>query len=818
MRYFVKMLALLCCFFAVLTTPATQANENPLLTEHPILFVSRSPDVQGTHIYVHDTMYASPGSALKLLDVKTGKTTTLLECPKGIIRNPCVHFDGKRVLFAMNPEGGMNFHIFELNTEKPSGAKEYPLKQLTFAEDVSDVDPIYLPDGDIVFASSRNLKFVPCAIQTVPQLFRMEGDGANIHQITRSLVHENQVTLMPDGRLLYSRWDYIDRNFGDGHGFWVTNPDGTNQAIIWGNNTAHPSSGWNARAIPGTKELVCILGTHHGSLGGALTILDPTVAVDGYDSIAQTFPANLKQQFANLPPLDLEREEKSTTKAWLGGYKCFSPETLEHFKKDPNLQFHRWVDALRRVTPWYDTPFPLADGNSFLCARAPKRGRPASLWLVNRDGEETLLHSEKPGCYSPMPLAPTKRPPIIPTRRDYGEGDGYFFVQNVYEGTHMQNVKPGAVKYLRVVEAPDKDGKSSGKWHCLGGQSPGVNWSSFNCKRILGTVDVSPNGSAYFAVPSDKFVYFQLLDKDKKMIQSMRAGTSVHSGEFLGCVGCHESRTENTPAMVQGSSSRITDKPQKLQPWYGSSRRFSYVTEVQPIFDKHCVKCHDFGKKGAKKIVLSGDRTEMFNFSYDYLWAKGYVGGIGAGPAGHLPAYAWGSHVSPLIKHLEKGHQKVKLSREEWERLITWVDLNGPYYPTTLSSERGGGRSASRGTTLAFRLLKMDDRDPYRHSSRKGGPYLNFDRPELSPGLAKVEKGSPQYNDVIAEIKKNQAWMQEFPRGDTLEGFVPFVNDQRTIDHREKYRSYELKVRKAIREGRKIYDKDFDKTRSDKKP
>ncbi len=138
------------------------------------------------------------------------------------------------------------------------------------------MDPVYLPNGDIVFASSRDLKIVPCDRQVVPQLFRMTAKGANIHQITRSLVHENQVSLMPDGRILYSRWDYVDRNFADGHGFWVTNPDGTSQAIVRGNNTAHPSAAWNAGMIPGTTQLVCILGTHHGSLGGALAVVDPT--------------------------------------------------------------------------------------------------------------------------------------------------------------------------------------------------------------------------------------------------------------------------------------------------------------------------------------------------------------------------------------------------------------------------------------------------------------------------------------------------------------------------------------------------------------
>jgi hypothetical protein len=119
------------------------------------------------------------------------------------------------------------FNIYEFDLKS---SKKKP-RQLTSASDVSDVDPIYLPDDSIVFSSSRDLKYVPCDSQIVPQLFRMNSDGQNIHQITRSTAHENQISLMSDGRILYSRWDYIDRNFGDGHGFWVTNPDGTNHDL-----------------------------------------------------------------------------------------------------------------------------------------------------------------------------------------------------------------------------------------------------------------------------------------------------------------------------------------------------------------------------------------------------------------------------------------------------------------------------------------------------------------------------------------------------------------------------------------------------------
>lgn len=567
--------------------------------------------------------------------------------------------------------------------------------------------------------------------------------------------------------------------------------------------------------IPGTGKLVCILGTHHGSLGGALAVIDPSQAIDGHDSIERTWPAKVKGRFRNLEMLKLDKEKRRHRSVWKA-YNYWPEETVELAKKDPNLRIHRWEDSLGNVKPWYDTPWPLTDrktknsaGKYFLCARAEIRGKGAAIYLIDVFGNEIKIHQEGPGCYSPMSLAPTPKPVNMPPRRDYGSGNGYFYVQNVYEGTHMKGVKKDSVKYLRVVETPDKAGFSGGSWNCLGSQSPGVNWSDFNTKRILGTVPVAKDGSAYFAVPSDRFVHFQLLDKNGMMIQTMRGGTSIHSGETQGCVGCHESRLSTLPTAGTAPPKSLRGKPAELKPWYGSTRRFSYMKEVQPVFDRHCVKCHDFGKKGAKKVILSGDRNLMFNYSYGELWYKGYVGAIGAGPAGHLPPYAWGSHKSRLIQHILKGHKKVKLSTEEMNRLITWVDINGPYYPTTVSSSGGGGRSANRrdiGPIMNILGIRVN---ALFHTDANKGPLVNIDRPELSPCLSKLEKGSDKYNKLLLAIQNIQKNVQKHPRGDVMEGLVPHRGDAGRITHRKKYREYEMKVSEAIRTGKIILDSEF---------
>ena len=766
---------------------------NPLVSGQPLLFVVRAPDTTGTHLYMEPHAYRGRGGALKLFDVKTGRATTLVATAKGIVRSPCVHFDGKRILFAMARDARENFHIFEIRLD---GRR---VKQLTDGSDIIDVDPIYLPDESIAFVSTREIKYVPCDTQIVPQMFRMAPDGSRIRQITRSTAHENQLSLMPDGRILYSRWDYVDRNFSDGHGFWLANPDGANQAILWGNNTTHPSAGWFARVVPGGDRVVCILGTHHGSLGGAMAILDPQAAVDGKESVLRTWPAEVKKRFGQTGGTVLAREGNTSVRRAVEGW---SPQARRLWSEDANMRMHRHDDALRNVRPWYNTPWPLSR-KYFLCARAPQRGGAAGIYLVDVFGNEILVHKEGPGCYSPMPLAPHRRPIAIPSRRDFGNAEGVFFVQNVYRGTHMKGVKPGSARAIRVVEVLSKRGRSEGAgWNGLGMQTPAMNWTEFNAKRVLGTAAVAADGSAHFAVPSDRFFYFQLLDAAGMMIQSMRSGLSIHSGQILGCMGCHESRLTAPASPTRPVRAlALRHAPARLRPWYGPPRRFSYIDEVQPVLDKHCIKCHDFGKKGAAKVILAGDRTASFNVSYMELWGKGYLATVGAGPAGHLPAYSWGAHRSKLIAHLRKGHKDVKLDPEGLDRLITWADLNGPYYPTTYTAypHNPPGRCpldrrelGTLGKLAGFNVGQVTRTDQCR------GPMISFDRPELSPCLARIKTDRTRYEKALAIIRQGQQRLRTRPRAD-MPGFVPWAKDLWRQAHLRKYSGIEQGVRRAIR-------------------
>jgi hypothetical protein len=225
----------------------------------------------------------------------------------------------------------------------------------------------------------------------------MDADGANIHQIGKSTLHEGHAALMPDGRILYDRWEYVDRNFGDAQGLWTINPDGTNQAVYWGNNTWSPGGVIDARAIPGTEKVLCIFGSCHDRPWGALAIIDRRLGLDGSKPVLRTWDDNAITLVRGAGP---------------------RPDAYG-------------FDNFKGVNPKYEDPYPLND-KYFLCSRTTGRGERTGIYLVDVFGNELLLHAEEPGCFDPMPLRPRPRPMMVPSRRNFRNENGYFYIVNVY--------------------------------------------------------------------------------------------------------------------------------------------------------------------------------------------------------------------------------------------------------------------------------------------------------------------------------------------------------------------------------------------------
>jgi len=597
---------------------------NPLVSGAPILFVVRhqyAPDHHNTGTdfqpgpFIFLSGRHSPGAALKAIDFsRGGESRTLLATEQGCLRDPDVCFDGKRIVFAMRRDAAEAFQIYEIQADG-SG-----LRRLTQSTPDTDVDPAYLPDGRIVFTSTRDQKFCGCNRHVQGNLFVMRSDGGQVLQVSRNNLYDSRPSVLSDGRIIYDRWEYVDSMYGPRFGLWTVNPDGTQHALYSGNNDWAPGAIFDAHGIPGSDRVVAVFGSCHDRPWGAMVILDRRRGLDGMAPVVQSWPSDIRPFVENAP-----------------GYHLGDNQTF-------------MIDSFRHLPLKYEDPCPLSDpatgrgaGKYFLCARTLELQHAWSLdcgfgwgckdtvsgkeqmglFLVDVFGNELLLHAEEPGCFDPMPLVSRPRPPAIPSRVDYAKTTGTFYVADVYKGFGMERVPRGSVKWLRVVEAPPKRNWTHSMWDRDTNQAPAVNFNSTNNKRILGDAPVDADGSVYCEVPADRFVFFQLLDENKMMVQSMRSGTSLMPGEHSGCVGCHESRLEASVATAASAPpTAFKRRPVPLQTWYGEPRAFNYLTEVQPVFDAHCVKCHDYGLEAGKKLNLSGGVGLVFNASYLDLHIK----------------------------------------------------------------------------------------------------------------------------------------------------------------------------------------------------
>lgn len=747
----------------------------------PILFVTHL-QYRNDHHNTHDFFPAAKhefnggsftgGGALKILDPSARQIQTLLETKTGLIRDPDLDFAAKKIVFSMRRDAQDSYHIFEMNVDG-SG-----LKQLTRMTDVDDLDPIYLPDGHILFTSTREPKYCFCNRHIMANLYRMEPDGANILQISKNTLFDNKPSLMDDGRILYSRWEYVDREQFTAQGLWVCNPDGTRHQLVWGNNIGCPGAVLDGHVIPGNPHrIVCTFSSCHDKGWGAIALIDRALGLDSPQAVTKIWPAEARSLIAENGDAD--------------GFK-------------------------RKCEPKYEHPYPLSDpatgnfGRYFLCVRTIGKEAKTAIVLLDTEGPDAVLYEEPGplGCFDPIPLEPRKKPPVIPTARTYSlDGEGTFYIQNVYNGTHMQGIAPGDVKYLRVVETPEK------RYYTLRHtwSAPAINWVEFNAKRVLGTVPVEEDGSAYFTVPSEKFVYFQLLDKDGMMLQSMRSGTYVQPGEMQGCVGCHDNRLVTLETHPE-TSLAMRKAPASLAGLYKDTANFNYLSIIQPILNRHCITCHDYGKEGAKKVVLAGDISVPFNVSYMELnqrLGRPYIGSIGAGPIAIRQAKSWGSHASQLIRILRQGHKDVHLSNDELNTLITWTDLNAPYYPSFADSypDNVTGRCPLNDTELE-QLQKMAGNPNliemlHKWVSKKPEPFLNFTRPELSPILKQIPEG---WKGAALEIlRTGAARLTEKPRAD-MPGFKLSGLDAWREEKYQERRQQERVRRSAIAEGKKVYD------------
>lgn len=718
--------------------------------------------------------------------------TILLELPKGIIRDVEASYDASHILFSMRKSFEDSYHIYEMDL------KSRKIRQLTRLAEVSDIDPIYLPDGDIAFASTRAAKYCGCNRHIMCNLYKMSPDGANITQIGNSIEFEGTPSITRDGKILYTRWEYVDRNFSGAQGLWTCNPDGTRHALYWGQETKNPAL--NGIQIPNSNKVAAILSSCHDIAWGALAIIDKNIGVEGEKSVVKIFP--------------------------------------ESARKLIDKPGDKYADSMKAVKIKYEDPEPISEKFILSSRQASEKSQTMNLYLTDiESGTDVLVgkSTEGMGLFDAKLLARRTPPMTAAPQRSYDTSEkALAYVSDVYEGTHLKGVKRGDIKYLRIVENPPKLYWSGGYWENEGSQAPAMNYDDYDDKIILGTVPVESDGSAYFEVPAEKFIYLQALDANGDMLQTMRSGMSILPGEIASCAGCHESRAAPPPASLRHSLA-LKRKPSKIKPTPAGATgsEFSYIKNIQPILDKHCVKCHDFGGKGSEKIVLCGDRGLVFNQSYLQLHSKKAISAIGAGPDAVVEANTWGAKHSKIVRMIRNGHSGVKMPENEFAVLRAWIDLNAPYYSTEDSAypQNPSGRSP-----LAFaeiqRIFELaaPEAEKIGYSKKEileqKAPFgvwknnviknriaarlyrfeiVSFDRPEMSPILKAIPKGTPAYGEALEIIRQGARRLDSKPRAD-MESFASSEDAKTKNKRAAALRRLEEFARKAIENGEKFFD------------
>lgn len=641
---------------------------HPLLDFDSILLVKRAP-TQFPHL--SDQYYgwwSRPGGGVYVLRGFREEAAELRcltsDFPPGNFLGPDLHYDADRLLVAYCkydpavselpdkaskvglPEDTF-YHLYEIQLDGTSS------RRLTFGR-YDDFDGRYLPDERVLFLSTRKGRFLQCSTQNteltcaadlpdsyvrcggddfrpVPvfTLHAMDRNGQNMMPLSAFETFEYTPALAHDGRILYCRWDYIDRFNGHFFSLWSTDQNGGSASLVYGNYTVRPQATMEPRAIPGSDKIIFTAAAHHSTTGGSLVLLDPS------------------QGFEGLPPLTRLTPEVPFPE---------TEQNVGHYFANP------WpLSEDLYLVSWSTQPLPphgrILDDRNPLAAQG--------VYLLDRWGNLELLYRDPQlSSMTPIPVRRQPRPPVHAriSPHETPPQVGTFLVQNVYEG--LTDIPAGAVKRLRIVGVPPK-------------VQPQMNVPALGVSReetgkyVLGTVAVEADGSANFQLPSGVSVFFQALDADGRTLQTMRSLVYLAPGEVRGCVGCHEGRHSAPPAgsmplALQRPPSPLTCESDGTWPL-----RFDRL--VQPLLDQHCATCHQTGQSGAR-FDLTATRSYETLLQYADGDLHKLVFEKDASQAGETPSLR-----SKLLAYLQQDprHCELPLTPADRQRLYTWMDTYG---------------------------------------------------------------------------------------------------------------------------------------------
>ncbi|MDR2755931.1 MAG: hypothetical protein LBC20_09510 [Planctomycetaceae bacterium] len=679
-------------YIAVRRTKREIMFKNPVIDFDSLIYVD-SPLPQGSESH-HETRHrlgymAVPGGRLmRLKGLNPGGHQTQLMPQKplhGSFWRPDLSYDANKVLVGFKPHNEKNFHIYEINID---GSGE---RQLT-AGIFDDFDPVYLPDGkNFMFLTTRGHIYVRCmpptnAFVLARMALNTKPGDKNLYIISRNGEPEYTPSVMSDGRVIYTRWEYTDKPLWRAQSLWTMNTDGTQVQTFWGNQSVWPDLLKDARSIPGSERVMFTGSAHHNWFSGSVGIIDPG---KGFN-----FPDGLTKVTQEV--------------VWPeSGNGSVDPKESENYHLSGN-----YVS--------YYSPYPLSEKDFLVSARRViknSQGKDVAekfvLLLMDTDGNRELVFEGEHHLFDAQPIRPRIVPQIASERVEWpswAERDkpntGIIYSNNVYENApeELRN----KAKYLRIWSI---EHKTYTYWYKRNYVSSGPEISvnqSEGVKKIIGTVPIEDDGSVSFTAPSGIALHFQLLDKNQLALQTMKSFTGVLPRETRGCLGCHESMTRSPVTAQTGKA--LKRAPSEITPVSWNDITVSYERYVQPVLDQYCGECHQNPDHKAYKKFNAVLRPGFLGFKEPYMtlmgsptWGAPYktateteqIGGFGwadtilveaydqRDPAAYAtyPPMKKLSYKSRLIHRMMSGqHNNIKVTGDDLLRVILWVDAMGPYY------------------------------------------------------------------------------------------------------------------------------------------
>jgi len=590
---------------------ASGQEPDPATVDFPIFYIrhqipEEQDDVTRMRPFVEDEEYsatlwkrdrASPGAPETELTARLRVDPLGAEEDRYDIKDLAVSPDGLKVAFAMrgplddadDEDEPPTWNIWEYDIA--TDVLRRVISSDTLAEEGQDVSPAYLPDGRILFSSTRQRQSKAILIdENKPQyeattearnesafvLHVMNADGTDIHQISFNPSSDLDPTVLQNGRVLFTRWDRAPGR--DGLHLYTTNPDGTDTQLHYGalshatGTPVDPVTGdrpeiefTRAREMSDGRLMVLTRERTDVDFGGSLTIVDARTFVENTQPLAGSGATGQAQSPATLndvrtiPGPSPGGRFESGFPLWDGSGRILVSwsqcRLLDVGGVDPT-----------RIVPCTDAGIAAANAEA-----APPL---YSIWMFT-PAQNTILPVMSPvegvmitEAVAAQPRTPLpavildKKPPVDLSPDLVSEGAGILAIRSVYDimGTDQATINgnqlssignvsnPGSthyasrsVRFVRIekpVSQPDDDDVADPDNSAFG--PTGV------MREIVAYAPVEPDGSVRMKVPGNIAFQISLLDVNGRRVGPIhRSWLSLRPGEVLECNGCHTRTTAN---------------------------------------------------------------------------------------------------------------------------------------------------------------------------------------------------------------------------------------------------------------------------------